>query len=247
MLRSLELGVEQTSKQKPKGESKTKGTRLHTPKAKATRTKTILQEPRPPQNPPSSKPLLPPSSKWYTLVPTLTPLTSKPLPPLTPPLLSDLQKRASALLTSAQSSPSATSSKSETSFFQNIIASGTLSDRLSALTLLVQGSPLHNLRALETLKGMAEKGGVGGGSSSGGGGGREVGLKALRCITDWWVGGGAPERKLKCVCFLLYFYKALWDDLSELPILITGTFGTSHSRILRSRTNICSCGFLRTG
>ncbi|KAF9447072.1 CBF-domain-containing protein [Macrolepiota fuliginosa MF-IS2] len=30
-----------------------------------------------------------------------------------------------------------------------------------------------------------------------GGGGRDESLKALRCVVDWWVGGGAPNRKLK--------------------------------------------------
>lgn len=87
------------------------------------------------------------------------------------------------------SSSTVTSSSSDYAFLQKILHSGTLSDRLSALTLLVQSSPLHNTKALETLKGMAERGK--------GKGGREESLKALRCILDWWVGGGAPNRKLK--------------------------------------------------
>jgi hypothetical protein len=35
--------------------------------------------------------------------------------------------------------------------------------------------------------------------------GRADRLKAARAIMDWWVGGGAPNRKLRCVlltCFL---------------------------------------------
>ncbi|EGN97244.1 hypothetical protein SERLA73DRAFT_92285 [Serpula lacrymans var. lacrymans S7.3] len=103
--------------------------------------------------------------------------------------------RASSLHSSAtstyqsHSSSTLTSSKSEYSFLQKILQSGTLSDRLSALTLLVQSSPVYNIKALETLKGMAERGK--------GKGGREESLKALRCIVDWWVGGGGPSRKLK--------------------------------------------------
>jgi ribosome biogenesis protein MAK21 len=31
--------------------------------------------------------------------------------------------------------------------------------------------------------------------------GREDRLKAARAIMDWWVGGGAPNRKLRCVSF----------------------------------------------
>ena len=57
------------------------------------------------------------------------------------------------------------------------------------MTLLVQGSPVHNVKSLESLKNMAERGK--------GKGGREESLKALRCIVDWWAGGGAPDRKLK--------------------------------------------------
>ncbi|SJL06413.1 uncharacterized protein ARMOST_09749 [Armillaria ostoyae] len=84
---------------------------------------------------------------------------------------------------------SSSSHTSEASFLSKIIQSGTLSDRLSALTLLVQSGPIHNVKALETLKSMAERGK--------GKGGRDESLKALRCIVDWWVGGGAPNRKLK--------------------------------------------------
>ena len=59
-----------------------------------------------------------------------------------------------------------------------VLSSGTLSDRLSALTLLAQASPVHNQRALESLKGLAQKKS------------REGSLKALRAIVDWWCGGG---------------------------------------------------------
>jgi ribosome biogenesis protein MAK21 len=164
------------------------------------------------------RPKVPPptasSSTWYTVLPLASSIAS--LQPLTPTALTTLQERASTLLTSAQSvPPHSKSSASESTFFQKIITSGTLSDRLSALTLLVQSDPVHNIKALETLKGIAEK-------SSGGG--REVGLKALRCISDWWVGGGAPERKLKSVSFLLC-------PLSSIPLtslqVLSGS--TSHS------------------
>ncbi|KAK7027338.1 RNA-binding ribosome biosynthesis protein mak21 [Paramarasmius palmivorus] len=132
-----------------------------------------------------------PTSQWYTAVPGLKP-SPKPLPTATPSQLQTLTSKAADLhaadintfKTSANSS-----SHTEASFLSKIIQSGTLSDRLSALTLLVQSSPVHNIKALETLKGMAERGK--------GKGGREESLKALRCIVDWWVGGGAPDRKLK--------------------------------------------------
>ena len=132
-----------------------------------------------------------PISQWYTAIPPLPTPTSTPK--ITTPQLSALVSKAAALhvkdISTFQASSSSNSSSSETNFLSKIIQSGTLSDRLSALTLLVQSSPLHNTKALETLKVMAERGK--------GKGGRDESLKALRCIVDWWVGGGVPNRKLK--------------------------------------------------
>lgn len=136
--------------------------------------------------------ILQPISHWYTAItpfgPSLTSTTT-----ISTVQLSALASKAAALhekdITTFQASPSSNSSSSEANFLSKIIQSGTLSDRLSALTLLVQSSPVHNIKALETLRSMAERGK--------GKGGREESLKALRCIVDWWVGGGAPNRKLK--------------------------------------------------
>ena len=70
---------------------------------------------------------------------------------------------------------------------------------------MVQGAPLHNIRALEALKDLTEKGRGGvsvsqdGEKGKGKATGREDRLKAARAIMDWWVGGGAPNRKLRCV------------------------------------------------
>lgn len=140
----------------------------------------------------NSKVVFEPTPLWHAAIPPLAPQKST-LPAITPDQLSSLTKKANDLhnadIRAFQSSSSSNSSSSETNFLTKIIQSGTLSDRLSALTLLVQSSPVHNVKALETLKGMAERGK--------GKGGREESLKALRCIVDWWVGGGAPDRKLK--------------------------------------------------
>ncbi|KAI0083481.1 CBF/Mak21 family-domain-containing protein [Irpex rosettiformis] len=108
--------------------------------------------------------------------------------------MSTLSERAASLFdadtTTYQASSAFTGkSASDTHFLNTILSKGTLSDRLSALTLLVQASPVHNTKALDSLKGMAERGR--------GKGGRDEGLKAMRCVVDWWVGGGAPGRKLR--------------------------------------------------
>ncbi|KAG1830216.1 ribosome biogenesis protein [Suillus variegatus] len=142
----------------------------------------------------AKKPQIEASPLWYQNAPKLSG-SSTALPPVTSAKLSSLMERGASLHAKAVetyqsgSSSTVTSSSSDYAFLQKILHSGTLSDRLSALTLLVQSSPLHNTKALETLKGMAERGK--------GKGGREESLKALRCILDWWVGGGAPNRKLK--------------------------------------------------
>ena len=49
------------------------------------------------------------------------------------------------------------SSNESQKFYSTVMSSGTLSDKISALTLTVQESPLHNTKALETLIGLARK------------------------------------------------------------------------------------------
>ncbi|KAF9510895.1 hypothetical protein BS47DRAFT_37033 [Hydnum rufescens UP504] len=124
---------------------------------------------------------IPASAQWYNTDDILT--SSEPLPAVPQSDLASLRTKAASLHASLPPPPS--TSKSDDQFLTNVLTSGTLSDRLSALTLMAQSSPLHNTRALESLKMMASKKG------------REESLKALRAIVDWWVGGGAPDYKLK--------------------------------------------------
>ena len=133
-----------------------------------------------------------PSATWYTAVPPLPPKDDLKQP--SPSQLSSLTERAASLLASdakKYSESSEAHNASDAHFIKTILSTGTLSDRLSALTLLVQASPLHNTAALENLRSMAQRGRAKGG--------RDEGLKAVRCVVDWWVGGGGPGRKLKCV------------------------------------------------
>ncbi|KAI0031095.1 CBF-domain-containing protein [Vararia minispora EC-137] len=157
----------------------------------------------------NDKMLFPPTADWYNLIPPL-PASTSPVQAPSATQIASMTTTASGLhaaeLSHFSSAPNSAlvSSSSEQAFLKNILASGTLSDRLSALTLMVQSSPLHNTRALEVLKGMVEKGRGNGrqnegdkGKGKGPGGGRDERLKAARAIVDWWVGGGAPKRKLK--------------------------------------------------
>jgi ribosome biogenesis protein MAK21 len=50
-----------------------------------------------------------------------------------------------------------TSSSSSHKFYSTIMTSGTLSDKISALTLAIQESPIHNIKALENLVGLSKK------------------------------------------------------------------------------------------
>ncbi|KAL8936601.1 MAG: hypothetical protein Q9216_004844 [Gyalolechia sp. 2 TL-2023] len=100
-----------------------------------------------------------PSSEWYTTA--LTPLTSPntKVVALPPDLISRIQGYAKSLLNAENElySSQTGSASSAQQFYSTIMSSGTLSDKISALTLSVQESPLHNVRALETLVGLARK------------------------------------------------------------------------------------------
>ena len=68
-------------------------------------------------------------------------------------------------------------SASDLQFARSLIGSnraGTLSDRISALTLLLQSSPMHNTKTLETLMNMAARPS------------REESSRATRALADWF-------------------------------------------------------------
>ena len=108
------------------------------------------------------------------------------LPPQT--TLDALYKHAMALLEAENSAYNAshTSGSSSHKFFSTIMSSGTLEDRVSALTLLVQESPLHAVKAFDSLIGLAGKKN------------RNQALMALAALKDL-LGQGVvlPVRKLK--------------------------------------------------
>lgn len=130
-----------------------------------------------------------PSPHWYNGLPVLSSLES--LPQLSPTEMRDKTHRAEMMLKEeaayAEENPHLVDAMgtSDRAFLSQILSGGTSSDKLSALTLMAQASPLHNQRALESLKAMAGKKG------------RQESLKALRALADLWVGGASPERKLK--------------------------------------------------
>ncbi|KAI7815818.1 hypothetical protein BC939DRAFT_508901, partial [Gamsiella multidivaricata] len=76
-------------------------------------------------------------------------------------------------------------SSSDKNFVSTIMASGTLNDRVSALTLMIQESPLHTTKSLDKLMAMAEKKS------------RTEAVKSIESLKDLFIGGVLPNRKLK--------------------------------------------------
>ncbi|OAV92353.1 hypothetical protein PTTG_02248 [Puccinia triticina 1-1 BBBD Race 1] len=103
-------------------------------------------------------------------------------------------------------------SESDKAFIHRILTSGTSTDKLSALTLLVSSTPLHSRNHLSALLSLAKKKN------------REEAGRTLRSLVEWLRGpgnpqaGGLPARKLK------YF-----RDQPGLPV-IAQAHGLSKSR-----------------
>ncbi|KAJ3130553.1 hypothetical protein HK100_008000 [Physocladia obscura] len=78
-------------------------------------------------------------------------------------------------------------SGSDRNFMRTVLRTGTTNDKISALTLLIQESPLHTLQYLRDhiLKGMAQKKS------------RRDAIVAVDVMKDLFVGGVLPDRKLK--------------------------------------------------
>ena len=77
-----------------------------------------------------------------------------------------------------------TSNNSQKKFLSQILSDGTLNDKISALTLLIQESPLHNLKAFDTLLGYCEKKS------------RTAALQSINAMKDLLLNGVLPDRKL---------------------------------------------------
>jgi ribosome biogenesis protein MAK21 len=103
-------------------------------------------------------------------------------------------------------------SSSAQSFYNTVIASGTLSDRISALTLAVQESPIHNMRALETLLGLAWKRS------------RSQAVDVLRALKDLFAQGSLLPESRKLYAFraqptlpYLLGHAKTWKQGDKLP------------------------------
>ena len=103
--------------------------------------------------------LFQPLSEWHAA--QLPPLSTstQPKPILSQDIIESLYEHAKDLLENENKEYALRngSSSSAHQFYSTIMSSGTLSDKISALTLSVQESPVHNVKALEALVGLARK------------------------------------------------------------------------------------------
>ncbi|SCZ95526.1 BZ3501_MvSof-1269-A2-R1_Chr1-3g01760 [Microbotryum saponariae] len=146
--------------------------------------------------------LVDPTPQWYAVpLAAIQPSTTKP----SRETITALASRGEALLArenelySSSLSPSSKGSappppnglsKADQVFIQQILTSGTSSDKVSALLLLVSSSPLHTMSYLEQLATLCKKKS------------RDESGRAVRGIVEWWRGdggdgGGSPSRKLR--------------------------------------------------
>lgn len=130
------------------------------------------------------------------------------------------------------------SKTSQRKFLSDILSAGTLNDKISALTLLIQEAPMHNLKALDTLLGYCEKKS------------RTAALQSINALKDLLLNGILPDRKLVAFAkqplrkdlsaaqlavfyFEDYLKKAYFKFVSVLEVL-------SHDPILHVKMNALS-------
>ncbi|KAI9752569.1 MAG: hypothetical protein M4579_005567 [Chaenotheca gracillima] len=114
---------------------------------------------KPPQKVPVKELALTPRPDWHLEELPKLPDPRKDLSNIPKELIQSVQEHARSLLQSENENYSSShmSASSSHRFLSTIMSSGTLSDKISALTLVIQESPLHTMKAFENLLGLARK------------------------------------------------------------------------------------------
>lgn len=223
------LGIDkvdvQETDQSPKSEQAEQAEHFHDEKKnfKSRRALTVSarndEQPRPEANRSTSKPsphlFFEPQSEWFSADLPTFPKPSQNQVPLPPDLVEGIHHHAKSLL-ELENKNYASHSKSASSahqFYSTIMSSGTLSDKISALTLSVQESPIHNMRALENLLGLARKRS------------RAQAVEVLGALKDL-LGPGAllpSDRKLRTFAsqeglFAMFSSRNAWKPGDPLPV-----------------------------
>lgn len=137
----------------------------------------------------SEKLLIPNSTQWYNV-----PLDSRIIENinekeinLTKEQIETLLERGKNALESDNTTYYEEFSKdsSQKKFMSKILTGGTLNDKISALTLLIQDSPIHNIKSLDTLLTFCNKKS------------RNSQLQSLNALKDLFLNGLLPDRKLR--------------------------------------------------
>ncbi|KAI9827552.1 MAG: hypothetical protein M1832_004902 [Thelocarpon impressellum] len=133
-----------------------------TPKQPAAKVQAAIQPPASkgaPQNRASQRLMFEPRPDWYTAELPMLAEDAETRSSPSSDLLGTVQEHALSLLATENEAYSSSnlSSSSSSRFLSTIMSSGTLSDRISALTLVVQESPLHTMKAFDNLLGLARK------------------------------------------------------------------------------------------
>ncbi|AMD18714.1 HBL188Wp [Eremothecium sinecaudum] len=133
----------------------------------------------------SDKLIVPADVAWHQV--PLDPVLSEPNEPLKPEQIEKLYERAKLALETDNSTyyEEFTKNSSQRKFMSQILSEGTLNDKISAITLLIQESPLHNTKSIDTMLGFCSKKS------------RNSALQALNAIKDLLLNGLLPDRKLK--------------------------------------------------
>ncbi|EPY52479.1 ribosome biogenesis protein Noc1 [Schizosaccharomyces cryophilus OY26] len=125
-----------------------------------------------------------PGIPWYNLELSQLQPTKKPV---SSGKAAELEQRGLLLLQqdAERFSKSLETASTDKRMLQTLISSGTTSDRISALTLLVQESPIHAIKPLETLLSLCAKKS------------RNENTQSITTLKDLFLGGLLPERKLR--------------------------------------------------
>ncbi|KAL8729892.1 MAG: hypothetical protein Q9166_004449 [cf. Caloplaca sp. 2 TL-2023] len=177
------------------------------------------------QTPKSGKPRpdldIEPISEWYTVaLPALESPDTKVVH-LPPDLVTRIHEYAKSLLNIENERYASlnSSANSAQQFYSTIMSSGTLSDKISALTLSIQESPLHNVKPLETLVGLARKRS------------RGQAVEVLGALKDMFGSGSIlpPDRKLRNFAAqpdlsVAFMSKLKWTASDPLPQNLTKAY-----------------------
>lgn len=130
-----------------------------------------------------------PKPEWFEFEPPHVNLEKTLRNSLPTTIVTELYEHAKHLLDEENRKFKSAQQSSSQSFYNTVITSGTLSDKISALTLAVQESPIHNVRALESLIALARKRS------------RSQAVDVLRSLKDLFAQGSLLPESRKLVAF----------------------------------------------